>query len=61
MTPVTDKTDSVEEVSDEVLASAERVSDRYRINLDEADLRAWASDAVKVIRALSAALKKAGA
>lgn len=37
-----------------VHASAERIAGSYRINLDEPELRAWASDAVKALRVMSA-------
>jgi hypothetical protein len=40
-------------LSDPVMAFAERVSESYRINLTEPELRTWAQDAIKVIRALS--------
>ncbi len=42
----------------EVVASAERVSDRYRINLSEAEIRSWAQDAVKVVRVLSTQVQR---
>ena len=36
-----------------VYASSVRVAERYRINMTEAELRAWASDAVKAMRVMN--------
>lgn len=45
---------SLSPASHPVHTSAERIAASYRINLDEAELRKWASDAVKALRVLSA-------
>lgn len=41
-----------ETISEALEQSADRVINKFRINLSESDLRNWASDAVKVLRAL---------
>lgn len=51
---MTDVKDTAERISTDIIASAERIESAYRINLDEAELRQWAVNAVKVLRVLTA-------